>query len=331
MPRTMAYVGFAVHARSRVAVRPLLRPRAARRLEWQPALACRLSARCRLGLAPAASGSARACPSWPACLPRSCDSASRPRVAKATVRTTVPSPTPALSLGRESMRAKLGELALPASTASSSPRPGGELVRRRRWAGYPGRGQAAGRAPSGTAHGGFSLAQCATRRPLTAGITGAGRSWTACTISVLSIPRKYTDVTPRSACPNWSCMTTSGTPSPTSLQREHASADVARSAGASRLRSRHRAAGHGLCPLSTVVRESGRAGRRTARRAASPYGVRSMDRTVPYSDVGMSRTIPMRWLCRLEVTGSCCVGIRAVEVGIIRGSPRNASRASGGW
>ena len=45
------------------------------------------------------------------------------------------------------------------------------------------------------------LAQCVSRSPLAAGIIGAGRSWTACTISVLSMPRKYTDVTPRSAWP----------------------------------------------------------------------------------------------------------------------------------
>ena len=47
------------------------------------------------------------------------------------------------------------------------------------------------------------LAQRVTRSPLAAGIIGAGRSWTACTISVLSMPRKYTDVIPRSAC--WIC------------------------------------------------------------------------------------------------------------------------------
>ena len=35
--------------------------------------------------------------------------------------------------------------------------------------------------------------------PCVAGITGAGRSWTAWTISVLSIPRRYTDVIARSA------------------------------------------------------------------------------------------------------------------------------------
>jgi len=37
------------------------------------------------------------------------------------------------------------------------------------------------------------------------GIIGAGRSWTACTISVLSMPRRYTDVIARSACPSASC------------------------------------------------------------------------------------------------------------------------------
>ena len=71
-------------------------------------------------------------------------------------------------------------------------------------------------APVGRArrHGPLAgLAQCVNRSPLTAGIIGAGRSWTACTISVLSMPRKYTDVTPRSACPSCRWMTTSGTPS----------------------------------------------------------------------------------------------------------------------
>jgi hypothetical protein len=70
---------------------------------------------------------------------------------------------------------------------------------------------AGGPRPDGTALAG--LAQRGSRSPLTAGIIGAGRSWTACTISVLSMPRKYTDVTPRSACPSWRRMTTSGTPS----------------------------------------------------------------------------------------------------------------------
>ena len=37
-----------------------------------------------------------------------------------------------------------------------------------------------------------------------AGIIGAGRSWTAAMISVLSIPRKYRDVIARSACPRLS-------------------------------------------------------------------------------------------------------------------------------
>jgi hypothetical protein len=40
-------------------------------------------------------------------------------------------------------------------------------------------------------------------RPWVAGIIGAGRSWTAWTISVLSIPRRYTEVIARSACPSW--------------------------------------------------------------------------------------------------------------------------------
>ena len=46
-----------------------------------------------------------------------------------------------------------------------------------------------------------------------AGIIGAGRSWTAWMISVLSIPRRYAEVIPRSACPSWRCMTSSGIPS----------------------------------------------------------------------------------------------------------------------
>jgi len=116
----------------------------------------------------------------------------RVRVANAAVGTAAPRPSPALSLGRESMRPKTG--------FDNRVGPLTRAADRRR---------AARRAARPVA----GLAQCATRRPLTAGITGAGRSWTACTISVLSIPRKYTDVTPRSACPNWRCITTSGTPS----------------------------------------------------------------------------------------------------------------------
>ena len=42
-----------------------------------------------------------------------------------------------------------------------------------------------------------------TRSPAFAGIMGARRSWTVSMISVLSMPRRYTEVTPRSACPNW--------------------------------------------------------------------------------------------------------------------------------
>jgi hypothetical protein len=49
--------------------------------------------------------------------------------------------------------------------------------------------------------------------PFVAGIIGAGRSWTAWTISVLSIPRRYTEVIARSAWPSWRWMTSSGTPS----------------------------------------------------------------------------------------------------------------------
>jgi hypothetical protein len=44
-----------------------------------------------------------------------------------------------------------------------------------------------------------ALSDGLTYSPWVAGIIGAGRSWTACTISVLSIPRKYTDVIARSA------------------------------------------------------------------------------------------------------------------------------------
>ena len=40
-------------------------------------------------------------------------------------------------------------------------------------------------------------------RPLVAGIIGAGRSCTVLMISVLSIPRRYVDVVPRSECPSW--------------------------------------------------------------------------------------------------------------------------------
>jgi transposase InsO family protein len=54
--------------------------------------------------------------------------------------------------------------------------------------------------------------QDVTFNPLLAGIIGAGRSWTAWTISVLSIPRRYTEVIARSAWPSWRWMTSSGTP-----------------------------------------------------------------------------------------------------------------------
>ena len=54
--------------------------------------------------------------------------------------------------------------------------------------------------------------QDVTFNPLLAGIIGAGRSWTAGTISVLSIPRRYTEVIARSAWPSWRWMTSSGTP-----------------------------------------------------------------------------------------------------------------------
>ena len=93
------------------------------------------------------------------------------------------------------------------------------------WIGGPGRDRAMGQigrgqlgcaAPVGRARRRglpAGLTQCVSRSPLAAGIVGAGRSWTACTISVLSMPRKYTDVTPRSACPSCRWMTTSGTPS----------------------------------------------------------------------------------------------------------------------
>jgi hypothetical protein len=49
--------------------------------------------------------------------------------------------------------------------------------------------------------------------PALAGIVGALREWTALITSVLSIPCRYTDVTPRSAWPSWRWMTFSGTPS----------------------------------------------------------------------------------------------------------------------
>jgi hypothetical protein len=54
-------------------------------------------------------------------------------------------------------------------------------------------------APNGTALG--WSAQCGSRSPLTAGIIGAGRSWTACTISVLSIPRKVSRRVPEVGMP----------------------------------------------------------------------------------------------------------------------------------
>jgi hypothetical protein len=57
-----------------------------------------------------------------------------------------------------------------------------------RWSGW-----IAGRDPSG------SLVQVLRVSPLWAGIIGAGRSWTVWMISVLSIPRRYTDVIARSA------------------------------------------------------------------------------------------------------------------------------------
>jgi hypothetical protein len=45
-----------------------------------------------------------------------------------------------------------------------------------------------------------SAAYRVSLRPLVAGIIGAGRSWTVWMISVLSIPRRYALVVPRSAC-----------------------------------------------------------------------------------------------------------------------------------
>jgi hypothetical protein len=46
-----------------------------------------------------------------------------------------------------------------------------------------------------------------------AGIVGVGRSWTAWMISLLSIPRRYAEVIPRSASPSWRWIARSGTPS----------------------------------------------------------------------------------------------------------------------
>ena len=46
-----------------------------------------------------------------------------------------------------------------------------------------------------------------------AGIIGAGRSWTAWMILVLSIPCRYAEVIPRSGCPSWRPLTSRGIPS----------------------------------------------------------------------------------------------------------------------
>jgi hypothetical protein len=51
------------------------------------------------------------------------------------------------------------------------------------------------------------------RSPALAGMTGARRSWTVSMISRLSIPRKYTDVTAKSACPSCRWMTVIEIPS----------------------------------------------------------------------------------------------------------------------
>jgi hypothetical protein len=51
------------------------------------------------------------------------------------------------------------------------------------------------------------------RSPVVADITGALRSWTVSMISRLSIPRRYTDVTPRSEGPSCRYMTVIGIPS----------------------------------------------------------------------------------------------------------------------
>ena len=69
------------------------------------------------------------------------------------------------------------------------------------------------------------LVRCRRRGaiPRSAGIIGAGRSWTAAMISVLSIPRRYREVIARSACPSCRWITSSGMPSRTFAPRACAS------------------------------------------------------------------------------------------------------------
>jgi hypothetical protein len=64
----------------------------------------------------------------------------------------------------------------------------------------PGRALAVGRAKR-RGPDWFGLAR--KSKAVGCGITGAGRSWTACTISVLSIPRRYTDVHPEVGMPEF--------------------------------------------------------------------------------------------------------------------------------
>ena len=111
---------------------------------------------------------------------------------------------------------------------------------------------------------------------------GAGRSWTAWMISVLSIPRRYADVIPRSACPSWRCMTSSGIPSWRHLDGVGVPELVrVRTGDEPRRPARCDAAGHGSPAASMAARGSGRAERRTARRPAGSGAARARGRAAP--------------------------------------------------
>ena len=114
-----------------------------------------------------------------------------------------------------------------------------------------------------------------------AGIIGTGRSCTVWMISVLSIPRRYAEVIPRSACPSCRCMTSSGIPRGTSRQRERAGADPGRTSEESRRPGRRDATGYGSRRRRMAGRGRYRAGRRTMRRPAGSCGGRAKDRDGP--------------------------------------------------
>ena len=112
---------------------------------------------------------------------------------------------------------------------------------------------------------------CEVQSPWVAAIMGAGRSCTAWTISVLSIPRRYTEVIARSACPSWRWMTSSGTPS-----RDISTAWACLSwCGAKRRRTPARAAAWCSCdrtPAGAHATTGGRAAQHAEQRADRQRG-----------------------------------------------------------